>query len=222
MENIRNWDGKIVESCTWSLIGSSHRVWKIGVLTVMQPHEVEVILFQWKIDWKTLGRGHFCDILAKKKKKKQKTFVLGLCPEILSRSNKQTKILPDLYIFMWLISICSIFLFLFFFPLRQSFSVSPWLSRNLLCRPGCPRTQKSPCLCLQSAGIKVVLHQDLTSPISLFNLHSNCYTHPIPPSIVPHHWLPFISPGRVGTTWVSPNYGMSSLCRVRHILSNWC
>ena len=68
MENIRNWDGKIVESCTWSLIGSSHRVWKIGVLTVMQPHEVEVILFQWKRDWKTLGRGHLCDILAKKKK----------------------------------------------------------------------------------------------------------------------------------------------------------
>ena len=124
------------------------------------------------------------------KQKKQKTFVLGLCPEILSRSNKQTKILPDLYIFMRLISICSIFLFLFFFfffPLRQSFSVSPWLSRNLLCRSGCPRTQKSPWLCLLSASIKVVLHHDPTSPISLFNLHSNCYTHPIPPSIVPHH-----------------------------------
>ena len=122
MENIRNWDGKIVESCTWSLIGSSHRVWKIGVLTVMQPHEVEVILFQWKRDWKTLGRGHFCDILAKKKKK-QKTFVLGLCPEILSRSNKQTnkKILPDLYIFTRLRSICSIFLFLFFFPSETEF-----------------------------------------------------------------------------------------------------
>ena len=115
--------------CTWSLISCSHRVWKIGVLTVMQPHEVEVILFQWKIDWKTLGRGHFCDILAKKKKK-QKTFVLGLCPEILSRSNKQTKILPDLYIFMWLISICSIFLFLFF---------SLW-DRVSLCLPGCPGT----------------------------------------------------------------------------------
>ena len=104
--------------CTWSLISCSHRVWKIGVLTVMQPHEVEVILFQWKRDWKTLGRGHFCDILAKKKKKKkQKTFVLGSCPEILSRSNKQTNknILPDLYIFTRLRSICSIFLFLFFF-----------------------------------------------------------------------------------------------------------
>ena len=58
-------------------------------------------------------------------------------------------------------------------------------------------------------------------PISLFKLHSYRYTHPIPPSTVPHHWLPFISPGRVGTTWVSPNYGMSSLCRVRHILSHW-
>jgi hypothetical protein len=41
---------KVIESCTWSLIGSSRRVRKIGVLTVMQPHEVEVILFQWKID----------------------------------------------------------------------------------------------------------------------------------------------------------------------------
>ena len=141
----------------------------------------------------------------------------------VGQTNKQTKILPDLYIFTRLRSICSIFLFLFFFfsPLRQSFSVSPWLSRNLLCRSGCPRTQKSPWLCLLSAWIKVVLHHDPTSPISLFNLHSNCYTHPIPPSIVPHHWLPFISPGRVGTTWVSPNYGMSSLCRVRHILSHW-
>ena len=167
MENIRNWDGKIVESCTWSLIGSSHRVWKIGVLTVMQPHEVEVILFQWKRDWKTLGRGHFCDILAKKKK--QKTFVLGLCPEILSRSNKQTN--------------KNIAWFVYFYAIDKYLF-------NL--------------------------------PISLFKLHSNRYTHPIPPSTVPHHWLPFISPGRVGTTWVSPNYGMSSLCRVRHILSNWC
>ena len=157
------------------------------------------------------------------KKKNRKLLYLAYALRYwVGQTNKQTKILPDLYIFTRLINICSIFLFLFFFPLRQSFSVSPWLSRNLLCRPGCPRTQKSPCLCLQSAGIKVVLHQDLTSPISLFNLHSNCYTHPIPPSIVPHHWLPFISPGRVGTTWVSPNYGMSSLCRVRHILSNWC
>jgi hypothetical protein len=41
---------KVIESCTWSLISSSCRVWKIGVLTVMQPHEVEVILFQWKMD----------------------------------------------------------------------------------------------------------------------------------------------------------------------------
>jgi hypothetical protein len=40
----------VIESCTWSLISCSHRVWKIGVLTVMQPHEVEVILFQWKMD----------------------------------------------------------------------------------------------------------------------------------------------------------------------------
>jgi hypothetical protein len=42
--------------------------------------------------------------------------------------------------------------------LRQGFSVYPWLSWNSLCRPGWPRTQKSACLCLQSAGIKGVRH----------------------------------------------------------------
>ena len=41
---------------------------------------------------------------------------------------------------------------------RQGFSVQvqPWLSQNSLCRPGMPRTQKSACLCLPSAGIKGV------------------------------------------------------------------
>jgi hypothetical protein len=34
----------------------------------------------------------------------------------------------------------------------------PWLSWNSLCRPGWPRTQKSSCLCLSSAGIKGVRH----------------------------------------------------------------
>ncbi|GAB1285544.1 Laminin subunit gamma-2 [Apodemus speciosus] len=38
------------------------------------------------------------------------------------------------------------------------FSVQPWLSWNSLCRPGWPRTQKSACLCLPSAGIKGVRH----------------------------------------------------------------
>jgi hypothetical protein len=33
-----------------------------------------------------------------------------------------------------------------------------WLSWNSLCRPGWPRTQKSACLCLPSAGIKGVRH----------------------------------------------------------------
>jgi hypothetical protein len=45
---------------------------------------------------------------------------------------------------------------------RQGFSVQPWLSWNSLCRPGWPRTQKSTCLCLPSAGIKgVCLHTQL-------------------------------------------------------------
>jgi hypothetical protein len=34
----------------------------------------------------------------------------------------------------------------------------PRLSWNSLCRPGWPRTQKSACLCLLSAGIKGVRH----------------------------------------------------------------
>jgi hypothetical protein len=57
---------KVIESCTWSLIGCSHRTWKIGVLTVLQPEEVQVIVCQWKIDFvRNLARGHLCDILAK-------------------------------------------------------------------------------------------------------------------------------------------------------------
>jgi hypothetical protein len=41
---------------------------------------------------------------------------------------------------------------------RQGFSVYLWLSWNSFCRPGWPRTQKSTCLCLPSAGIKGVCH----------------------------------------------------------------
>jgi hypothetical protein len=45
-------------------------------------------------------------------------------------------------------------LVVFFFGFsRQGFSVWPWLSWNSLCRPGCPQTRKSTCLCLPSAGI---------------------------------------------------------------------
>jgi hypothetical protein len=53
------------------------------------------------------------------------------------------------------------FVFLFFCFLRQGFSVSPWLSWNSLCRPGWPRTQKSACLCIPSAGIKGVQYHCL-------------------------------------------------------------
>jgi hypothetical protein len=45
--------------------------------------------------------------------------------------------------------------------LRQGFSVQPWLSWNPLCRSGWPRTQKSACLCLPSAGIKGMCHHCL-------------------------------------------------------------
>jgi hypothetical protein len=44
-----------------------------------------------------------------------------------------------------------------------------WLSWNSLCRPGWPRTQKSPCLCLLSAGIKGVRHHALlSSPLCFY------------------------------------------------------
>jgi hypothetical protein len=59
-----------------------------------------------------------------------------------------------------------LFYFFFFFFLRQGFSVLPWLSWNSLCRPGWPRTQKSACLCLPSAGIQGVGHH--TRPFLFF------------------------------------------------------
>jgi hypothetical protein len=40
----------------------------------------------------------------------------------------------------------------------QAHAAMPSLSWNSLCRPGWPRTQKSACLCLLSAGIKGVRH----------------------------------------------------------------
>jgi hypothetical protein len=59
-----------------------------------------------------------------------------------------------------------LFCFVLFFS-RQGFSVQPWLSWNSLCRPGWPRTQKSTCLCLPSAGIKGVHHHCL-APYSFY------------------------------------------------------
>lgn len=44
----------------------------------------------------------------------------------------------------------TLFFYIFYFS-RQGYSVLLW---NLLCRPFWPRTQKSTCLCLLSAGIK--------------------------------------------------------------------
>jgi hypothetical protein len=55
---------------------------------------------------------------------------------------------------------------------RQVFSVYPWMSWNSLCRPGCPLTQKSSCLCLLSAGIKGMHHQAWLLMNILFTLLS--------------------------------------------------
>jgi hypothetical protein len=57
---------------------------------------------------------------------------------------------------------------------RQGFSVSPWLSWNSLCRPGWPRTQKSTCLCLPSAGIKGVRHHTRLTGSFLNKKFSEC------------------------------------------------
>jgi hypothetical protein len=64
-----------------------------------------------------------------------------------------------------------LFFFFFFFSFgfsRQGFFVEPWLSWNSLCRPGWPRTQKSACLCLPSAGIKGVHHHRPAAPYIIF------------------------------------------------------
>ena len=55
---------------------------------------------------------------------------------------------------------CSILFYfiLFYFILRHIFSVQFWLSLNLLCTPGWPRTQRSACYYLLSAGTKGVHH----------------------------------------------------------------
>ena len=65
---------------------------------------------------------------------------------------------------------------------RQGFFVYPWLSWNSLCRPGWPRTQKSACLCLPSAGIKGVHHHARLTCNILSILH--VLTH----SVVQGHW----------------------------------
>jgi hypothetical protein len=75
----------------------------------------------------------------------------------------------------------SSFLLLLLLFLKQGFSMS-W---NSLCRPGWPRTQKSACLCLPSAGIKGVRHhrpenlglledQELVTISPAFNYILNC------------------------------------------------
>jgi hypothetical protein len=73
-----------------------------------------------------------------------------------------------IYLFIYLL-----FIYLFGFS-RQGFSVQPWLSWNSLCRSGWPRTQKSACLCLPSAGIKGVCHHCLARLLlrqGLLNYH---------------------------------------------------
>jgi hypothetical protein len=61
---------------------------------------------------------------------------------------------------MLLFFVC--FIYLYF---ETGFLCIAWLSRNSLCRPGWPRTQKYTCLSLPSAGIKGVRRHHLAVDI---------------------------------------------------------
>ena len=54
-------------------------------------------------------------------------------------------------------------LFCFFQDRVSLYSPGCWLSWSSLCRPGWPQTQKSSCLCLQSAWIKGLRHHAQSS-----------------------------------------------------------
>jgi hypothetical protein len=57
----------------------------------------------------------------------------------------------------------------FFFFFKTGFLCVALAVLNSLCRPGWPRTQKSTCLCLPSAGIKGVCHHTrLCSSVFVF------------------------------------------------------
>jgi hypothetical protein len=59
-----------------------------------------------------------------------------------------------------------VFLFVCLFVFRDRVSLySPGCPGTHFCRPGWPRTQKSVCLCLQSAGIKGVHHHGRLSKV---------------------------------------------------------
>jgi hypothetical protein len=62
---------------------------------------------------------------------------------------------PDLTVFPFFLSFLFFFFLFFCFFLGGGCRVSLYSSG---CRPGWPRTQKSACLCLPSAGIKGVRH----------------------------------------------------------------
>jgi hypothetical protein len=57
--------------------------------------------------------------------------------------------LPFVFVFCFFVLFCFVFL-------RQGLSVWPWLLLNSLCRPGWPQRSEFACLCLPSAGIKVL------------------------------------------------------------------
>jgi hypothetical protein len=67
---------------------------------------------------------------------------------------------------MWHVSFVTSFFFFFLFWFFEAGFLCVALSCNLLYRPGWPRTQKSTCLCLPSAGIKGTCHH--AQPTSYF------------------------------------------------------
>ena len=98
------------------LNGCSHRTWKIRVLAVMQPVEVEFTVCPWEIDSvKTLARGHLCNILAKN----------------ISYSGFSMRywVGKSLKIIAWFVYFYSIYMYLFTFPIyifiQYTFQLQP-------------------------------------------------------------------------------------------------
>jgi hypothetical protein len=128
---------------------SSLNEWTYTPLSLKFKHFLHNVLIQvWRFTWSNLDNGRPQNT-ALLQNKTFFVFTYYLSLGYNSSSNHGCLQMDwgtgTLHYFVWLFGF-----------LKQVFSVYPWLSWNSLCRPGWPRTQKSPYLCLDSAGIKGV------------------------------------------------------------------
>jgi hypothetical protein len=139
---------------------------------------------------------------------------------------------------VWLLSRICLFVCLFwvvlFFVFWDRVSLQkPWLSWNSLCRPGWPRTQKSVCLCLPSAGMKGVCHKaprkNMTNPMQsmVWNSHNG---HIVPQTIpflgLLSAWNGSLVAGGQGvsewtTNWKNTQDGVEFECNLSNRASNF-